>query len=143
MARRIRVSVDGASAEYVLNERYAPRTAEALWESLPISSEVTHAKWAGSAVWFKSMNKPLAGHLVEDNEFPVTSLYPGVMVIRPNVNGKGEIFMSYGVAESRFTTGPTWCTPVAQLEGDGAELLGKLEETWKKGSKAILVERAS
>lgn len=140
-ARRIRLSVDGVTAEYALNEGFAPNTAQALWDSLPIESTITHAKWAGSAVWFKTMNAPLAGHLVDENEHPVTSLYPGVLVVRPNPSGKGEVFLSYGVAESRYTTGPTWCTPAAQMIGHNKEFLSQLQSTWVDGAKSISVER--
>ncbi|SDU78156.1 Protein of unknown function [Jiangella alkaliphila] len=137
--KRIEVRVGDATARYALLED-APKTADAFWESLPIEGTITHARWAGSAVWVKTPNQPIAA--LDDIELPVTSIYPGTIVVRPNPRGVAELFLSYGVAESRGPVGRTYATPVAELDGDGAELLAAFRATWRDGSTEVSISRA-
>lgn len=135
----IEVRVGDAAAQFALLDEDAPNTVKALWESLPIEGSATHARWAGSAVWVKTPNEPVAK--LDEVELPVTSIYPGTMVVRPNPRGVAEIFLAYGVAESRGATGRTYATPVAELSGDGAALFGALENTWTGGNAPIVISR--
>ena len=135
--RTIQVRVGDAAAAFTLLEDDAPRTTAAMWDSLPIEGRLTHARWAGPAVWIKTPNAPISSHL--DVELPVTSIYPGTMVVRGNPNGVAEIFLAYGAAESRGPTGRTYATPVAELDGDGAELMDALARTWREGSVDVII----
>lgn len=136
--RSMRVTVGTATAEYTMLDDFAPKTAEALWESLPITGRVTHARWAGSAVFTKTPNQPVAA--VSDVELPVTSIYPGTLVVRPG-RGVAELFFSYGVAESRGATGRSYATPVAEAVGATEEFFTALAGTWSGGSTDVTIER--
>lgn len=137
--RQMRVTVGAASARFVVLDEFAPKTADALWESLPVTGTVTHARWAGSAVFTKTANEPVAS--VSDVELPVTSIYPGTLVVRPG-NGVAELFLSYGIAESRGATGRRYATPVAEAVGDVDDFFATLAGTWTGGSADVTIERA-
>ena len=136
--RTMQVQVNGVPATFVLSED-APETAQALWDALPIEGEVTHGRWAGSAVWVKTDREPIAK--VRDIELPVTSIYPGTIVMRPNPRGVAELFISYGVAESRGPQGRTYATPIAEVTGDAAPFFEALAATWQGGSAPIVMTR--
>lgn len=137
--RTIEVRVGDIAARYaLLND--ATRTAEALWASLPIEGSLTHARWAGSAVWVETAAEPLA--TLGEIELPVTSIYPGTMVVRPHDSGHAELLFSYGSAESRGPVGRTYATPIAEIDGDSEPLFATFAETWRGGSATVLITRA-
>lgn len=135
--RRLKVTVGDKHAVYRLTED-APHTADQLWQSLPITGQITHARWAGSAVWVKTANPPISG--LSECELPVTSIYPGTIVVKPNPRGVAEIFMSYGVAESRGPQGRTYATPVAEIEDDSTGIFTAFGDTWRGGSADVVIE---
>jgi hypothetical protein len=137
--RAMRVTVGTSSATFTLLDEFTPKTADALWESLPIAGKVTHARWAGSAVFTKTANQPVAA--VSDIELPVTSIYPGTLVVRPG-KGVAELFFSYGVAESRGATGRSYASPVAEVVGDAAEFFAALAATWSDGAADVTIAQA-
>ncbi len=49
MAKRIRVRVDGVTAEAALLEDAAPKTVKAFWDRLPIKDRTIQARWSGDA----------------------------------------------------------------------------------------------
>ncbi|MDQ3811409.1 MAG: DUF3830 family protein [Chloroflexota bacterium] len=49
MAKRIRVRVDGVTAEGQLFEDKAPQTVDALWSQLPIRDRTIQVRWSGDA----------------------------------------------------------------------------------------------
>src|SRR5438132_12806667 len=49
MPKRIRVRVDGVTAEGQLFEDRAPRTVAALWSKLPIKDRTIQTRWSGDA----------------------------------------------------------------------------------------------
>ena len=49
MPKRIRVRVDGITAEGQLFEDKAPRTVAALWSTLPIKDRTIQTRWSGDA----------------------------------------------------------------------------------------------
>ena len=136
--RSVRITVGSAAATFDLLDEFAPKTAAALWDSLPISGKATHARWAGSAVFTKTANAPIAA--VQDIELPVTSIYPGTLVVRPG-RDVAELFLSYGVSESRSATGRSYATPVAEVVGEVAEFFSTLGATWSGGSADITIEK--
>lgn len=137
--KTLEVRVGEATARFTLLEADAPRTTTALWDSLPVEGTATHARWAGSAVWVKTPNEPIAK--IDDIELPVTSIYPGTIVMRPNPRGVAELFIAYGVAESRGPQGRTYATPVAELTGDGEALFAALGNTWQNGAAGIVISQ--
>lgn len=138
--RKFTIKAGDATATFALVED-APSTSEALWESLPISGEITHGRWAGSAVWVKTDRDPIAK--VSEVELPVTSIYPGTMVMRPNPRGVAELFISYGVAESRGPKGRTYATPVAEIIDGEQEFYEELARTWSEGSTPIVMSKVT
>jgi hypothetical protein len=137
-ARHLRVTVGSTSATFAVLDEDAPKTADALWESLPITGKVTHARWAGAAVFTKTANAPVAG--VTDVELPVTSIYPGTLVVRPG-REVAELFLAYGTSESRGPTGRSYATPVAEVVGAATEFFTTLGDTWTGGSADVTIER--
>jgi Protein of unknown function (DUF3830) len=135
----IEIEVSGATARLELLDRIAPKTSAALLESLPISSQLTHARWAGSACWAKVDKGPIAA--ITELESQATSLYRGTLGVRPGV-GRAELFLSYGQAESRHERGRTYMTPVARVMGDAQALFEAMAATWKRGSVPIEIRRA-
>ena len=136
---RLKVTVgDATPALFNLLDDVAPETVAALCKSLPIRGVVTHARWAGSACWVKTDREPI-GQL-NQVEHPVTSIYPGFMVVRPSGTGVAEIFIAYGPAESRGPMGRTYASPVAQLSGDSDALFEALGRTWAQGATQIQIE---
>jgi hypothetical protein len=141
MARRIEVEVGGARARFALLDDLAPRSATALWESLPIETTLTHEKLSGDACSFGVRGGPLT-ELPEQPEFGVTSIYTGYVVLSPSPpRGVAELLVSYGLAEYRGPTGRRYATPVAELEGDGSGLFAALERTHTQGETRVAVRR--
>lgn len=139
--KSIQIEVGGARARFRLLEDVSPRTVAALWETLPISEQITHARWAGAACWLKVDRAPLAA--ITEPEWPVSSIYKGTLVLRPDSTGSGrvELYLSYGQAESRHERGRTYVTPLAEVVGDATALYEALAKTWKGGSVSARIER--
>lgn len=141
MARRIEVEVEGARARFILLDDLAPRSATALWDTLPIDTTLTHGKLSGDACAFGVRSGPLM-ELPEQPEFGVTSIYQGYMVLVPSPGrGVAEVLLAYGLAECRSPMGRRYATPVAELEGDGSALFAALEQTHTQGETRVAVRR--
>ncbi len=141
MERRITISVDGAEASYALLDHYAPKSTEALWQSLPLQATLRHGKLSGEACFFDVETGPMLD-LDANPELPVTSIYKGYVVLTnfPAL-GHAELLLSYGVAEYRWPTGRRHVTPVAMtIAGD--ELFAVLRRMFTEGAKEIEVRRA-
>lgn len=137
--RTIEIEAGDARARLRLLDDRAPRATAALWETLPIEGDLTHARWAGAACWVKVDRAPLTD--VKDVESQVSSIYKGTLVLRPNPAGRAELYLSYGQAESRHERGRTYVTPLAQVEGDGTSLFEALASTWQGGSIPVHISR--
>jgi len=81
MAKRIRVRVDGVTAEAALLEDAAPRTVQALWNLLPITDRTIQTRWSGDA-WRTEGNYEL---LTEEDavENPAGRLSAGDIIYYP------------------------------------------------------------
>lgn len=141
MANRIEVEVEGARAQFVLRDDIAPKTAAALWESLPVEAPIRHGKLSGDACFFSVDHDALAS-LPEQPELGVTSIYKGWIVAFSNpARGSTELLISYGLAEYRWPTGRRYVTPVAELDGDGKALFDMLRRMHDEGKKAVVVRQ--
>jgi hypothetical protein len=136
MPRRIRITVENATAVAELMEELSPQTTEAFWQTLPIDSVLGPGRWSGHACYFL----PEGEHLkrITRLESPVCSIYPGTIVLRP---GGAEGLIAYGPAEYRWAIGTDYTTPVAKVVGPGAELMDALARTHDDGDKRIHIER--
>jgi hypothetical protein len=137
MARQIRIEVDGVSATAELCDDLSPKTTEAFWQTLPVETTLSPAKWSGNACFFH----PGGEHLrqLSANEAPVTSIYPGYLVTRP---GGTEALIAYGASEYRWAVGTDYTTRVARITDRNSELLKVLARTHDEGDKRIRITRA-
>lgn len=135
-ARRIRLEVDGVTAIAELLEALSPSTTDAFWQTLPIETILTHAKWSGQACLFDPGEGPLRG--IDSLENPVCSIYPGHLVARPRGS---ELLIAYGPAEYRWHLGTDYVTRVARVVDNGAELRRVLARMHDEGDKGITITR--
>lgn len=140
--RRISVTVGTSYAVFALFESESPEAADALWETLPIDGELVHGKWSGSACWTKTDKAPLVG--VDRLECPVSSVYPGMLVLRTAAEhgGLAELLFSYGVAECRTSVGRNYGTPLAEVVEGQEQLFAALASTWSGTAQPIRITRA-
>ncbi len=136
MARRIRLEVDGVVAIAELYEALSPRMAGAFWEALPLEATLHHCKWSGQACFFHPEPGPMAS--VTELEYPVCSIYPGVVVARPSGS---EILIAYGPAEYRWHIGVDYTTPIARIIENRDAFLSVLARMHDEGDKSISVQR--
>jgi hypothetical protein len=130
------LEVSGVAALAELCEELSPRMAEAFWATLPIETTLTHGKWSGSACFFQPTGGPM--RTVTALEYPVCSIYPGVLVARP---GGSEVLISYGPAEYRWAIGTDYTTPVAKIVENREALLKALARMHDEGDKVIAIRR--
>lgn len=135
MARRIELSVDGATATAVLHEEAAPRSAQKMWNALPIEATLRHLRWGGSAGYIIAAS-------LRDPAFPRenrVSLYaPGTLSYQPEY---GEISIAYGESQARDATGNAWATRLATFEGDASAFLDAVARTRHEGKKQLVIKR--
>ena len=139
--RSIALSVPGASARAVLWNELAPKTVAAVLEALPIELDLLHCKWSGRACF---VDFPLrAGSLTLES--PVTSIYPGVLVLRPPQPGgtHAELLIAYGDAEFRWPDGRRYVTPFAELEPNCQALLEAFARTGGEGKTTLRISLAA
>jgi len=135
-ARRIRINVDGVEAVAELQEDLSPRATAAFWESLPINKPLVAAKWSGRACFIHPAAEPLRA--IETLENPVTSIYPGTIVMRPR--GSEEL-ISYGESEYRWAVGTDYVTRLAKIVENRGPLIEMLARTHDEGDKHITITR--
>src|SRR5919198_4942287 len=103
MPKRIRVRVDGVTAEAALLEDAAPRTVRALWDRLPIKDRTIQARWSGDA-WRTEQNYELLSREAPV-ENPAERLAAGDVIYYPGYkSGLLKIAMAYASAQ--------WLAPV-------------------------------
>jgi hypothetical protein len=137
MARRIRLSVDGVEAIAELHEDIAPKATAAFWEALPLDRDLVPAKWSGRACFIHPGQGPM--NAVQELENPVTSIYPGTIVMRPRGS---EVLISYGEAEYRWAIGTDYVSRLAKIVENRAAFLDVLSRTHDEGAKRITISRA-
>ena len=135
-ARRVHIEVGGVAAVAELCEDLSPKMAEAFWATLPIETTLSHGKWSGSACFFQPADGPMRA--VTALEYPVCSIYPGVLVARPSGS---EVLISYGPAEYRWAIGTDYTTPVAKIVENREALLKALARMHDEGDKVIAIRR--
>lgn len=132
--KRVEIDVDGIVAQAELLDELAPRTTEAFWDALPITTRLTHTIWSGRASAFTVERL----RSVTGLEHGVCSIYPGTLIARPDT---GEVLFSYGAAEYRSVLGVEYGTRIARLVTNQAAMLAVLERMHDEGDKAITVRR--
>jgi hypothetical protein len=117
MPKRIRVRVDGVTAEGQLFEDRAPRTVAALWSKLPIKDRTIQTRWSGDA-WRTENNYELLpdGSPVEN---VAGQLKAGDIIYYPGYPSKLiKVGIAYGKAQ--------WLAPF--MVPIDVALIGKLDD---------------
>ncbi len=141
--RAIELRVSGVSARAVLWEGLAPKTVAALIAAMPLEARLQQCKWSGRACF---ADIPIGGATKLDGlESPVTSIYPGVLAIRPPQAGatNAELLIAYGDAEFRWPDGRRYVTPFAELEPGCEALLDALARTAAEGETTLRLALAT
>jgi len=133
MGRRITFEVDNVTAVAELEEDLSPTSSQAFWDALPLKTTLMHAKWSGETCFFRP-GPALAG--ITELENPVTSIYPGTLVMRPRGT---EALLAYGVGEYRWGVGVDYTTRLARIVENEAEFLSTISRVHDEGEKEILV----
>lgn len=135
MGKQIELSLDGVTATATLLEEQAPKTAQKVWEALPIEETLRHVRWSGSAGYILSS-------VLHDAAFPLenrVSIYPpGSIALRPI---HGEVAITYGPAQARDWFGNAWATHFANLEGDASAFLAAVARVQHEGKKSLVIRR--
>lgn len=137
--RKIRFLADGVQAEAELLEDNAPTATSALWDMLadPIERRLISAKWSGDVGVFHPGEGPLRAVTTLEN--PVTSIYPGAVVMRPRGS---EILIGYGIGEYRWAVGVDYLVRLAKIDVNRAEFLSVVARTATQGPRPITISRA-
>lgn len=136
MVRRIQIEVDGVAAVAELYDDLSPQMSQAFWDSLPIETTLSPAKWSGQACFIHVDEGPMKD--VAELENPVCSIYPGTLVSRPRGS---EVLMSYGQSEYRWAIGTDYTTPIAEIVNNRAAFLAVLARTHDEGDKSIVIRQ--
>lgn len=127
----------GVAARAILWPDFAPKSVAALLASLPLELPLQHCKWSGRACFAELSGGALAA--VPGLETPVTSLYPGVLALRPPTPTlpHGELIIAYGDAEYRMPDGRRFVTPLGELEGGSDAFFAALGRTAAEGQTTL------
>jgi hypothetical protein len=135
MTRKIELSLDGTTATAILHEEDAPKTAQKVWDSLPMEEMLRHVRWSGSAGY-------ILASALHDPAFPlenrVSYYIPRTLNLKPE---HGEVAISYGPAQARDGTGNGWATHFATLEGDATAFLEAVARVQHEGKKQLTITR--
>ena len=135
--KRIFLECDGVRAEAELLEANAPRATAAIWEMLPFADDMFAAKWSGQAAVIHPPDGPVKE--VAELENPVTSIYPGAIVMRPRGS---EILFGHGIGEYRWAVGLDYVVRIGKVVTNLPEFLSVLRKTETHGPRHITLTRA-
>jgi hypothetical protein len=136
--RRIILECDGVRAEAELLDDNAPKATAAIWEMLPISDDAFAAKWSGNSAVIHPGPGPV--RYVAELENPVTSIYPGAIVMRPRGS---EILVGHGVGEYRWAVGVDYVVRIGKIVTNVQEMLAVLRRTETEGPRRLVLSRLS
>jgi hypothetical protein len=133
--KRIGIELGDVSVTGALFEDRAPRAVDRLWEALPVSTELRHARRSGNAAYVVAPGMASSDLAVENQ---VSFCYPGSICLMPST---GTFLLAYGQAQARTEDGNVWVTHLGELEGDTAAFFALLAETQRKGVKQVTITR--
>jgi hypothetical protein len=134
MARKIRLELAGAVATADLHDDVSPKSAESLWQSLPVETEILQDTWSGSASTFS----PGGSARADAAEALVCSIYQGTVVLTP----EGRALIGYGVSEYRDELGTLYAARVARVRDGWPAFQKALTSVHEEGRKRIRISRA-
>ncbi len=138
--RQIEIEMDGARAVASLLDATAPKTAQALWDALPLKGRVTNTKWSGQMMRFWGSDGergevPIKLDAPEDGQ---VLHWPGYVYYHPTYRG---IRICYGQAQQSGPTSVSTLTPLARITGDWSALRTKAAAIMFEGAKAMTIRR--
>ena len=133
MVKKLQIRIDDEVFLATMLKEKAPKTCEAILDSLPLEGEVFHATWSGDMLFFKCREKAFVTE--PENQ----TIYPSRGDVGLNFNLK-ELQIVYGQAQLRARFGPAPDNLFAKI----TENLKGLEEMGKKihreGAKKISIK---
>ncbi len=134
--KRMRLETGGVVAEAELLDENAPKAAEAFWSMLPMERKLISAKWSGDVGVVHPGDGPVRD--VAELENPVTSIYPGAIVMRPRGS---EILIGYGVGEYRWAVGVDYTTRIGKIVTNRQAFFAQVAKTGDQGPSTITISR--
>lgn len=124
------IEVGGVTFSGRLLTDRAPKTCAALLEALPFTGRAFHSTWSGNMIHTLDP-LPLA---VAETEDPIGFQHPGLVVYSPT---RQELSICYGDARYRYSGGPEYVTPVAEIQGDLAPVIAAAARLQFEGAMPI------
>jgi hypothetical protein len=133
--RYIDIQIKQASGRIRLLDDEAPRTADAIWDQLPIEDRTIAVRWSGNA-WRTDRDYPLSFDGIENRpEF----LEAGDIAYYPRLH---KICFAYGTAQWRGPTGEIRdITLFGRVEEGLGELVAASERAHVEGSADCVLKR--
>ena len=135
--RTIRLRVDGVESIAALAAESA--AADALWNALPLRTELFSAIWSGHACTFSPPPALLAAAddaVGADNAVPV-----GTIAVASRENG-GVVVIAYGPTLHHTALGPAPVTRFAEITSGAPQFLARIERIFTEGAVPLEIERA-
>lgn len=129
--------IDGTEYEAELFEDEAPASIAALWEQLPLESEVMHVRWSGHAIWVEIDDLELS-NLPRENH----TVYPsrGDVLLYPGYRNEQETLIACGPTCFKSPAGELAGNHVGTISASREELRSLEEETLRTGAKPITID---
>ena len=138
--RQIEIDVDGVTVTASLLDATAPKTAEALWDALPLKGRVTNTKWSGQMLRFWGGDGdlgqvPIRLAAAENGQ---ELHWPGYLYYHPAYRG---LRLCYGQAQQSGPATVSLLTPLARLTGDWSAFRKKVSAIMFEGAKTMNIRR--
>ena len=129
----LRISIEGLTLTGDLFEDKAPKTCQALWNSLPLDGSVTNVTWSGNMLrlWVKIPEPP-------EPENVSALQYPGDILFVPGRNGLRFV---YGPAQMRGPAGTHPVPRIGRLAGDLTDFVKLAKRVEWDGAKTMALAR--
>ena len=145
MARYIQLTLvkRKVSCTALLLDDLAPRTCEAVWQSLPLGDDAFHAKYASNEVY--TLVPPFAAEepgLENPTLTPITGdlvyfFFPAGLITRPDVQGQAMVDLAifYGRDNLLFspTMGPVLGSRFGAITENLAPMVQACDNIWREG----------
>ncbi len=137
--RTLELEIEGVKTVAILLEDKAPKTCQALWDTLPFESMAIHSHWSGGRLHTTSHPKlALDTSSYPRIENPSSYQGPGDVVIEPIT---GELNVVYAPGSYRWM-GTSWpVTSVATIEGNFGSFAKKIERLQWEGAKKLVIKQ--
>lgn len=132
---RIKVEIDGVTAEGELFESKAPSSAEKVLSTLPLAGVLRHTRVSGNCAEFAAPELQAAGAVIENQ---VSFLDPASISYRPDT---GTLIFSYGQAQARSATANLWVVGLGRILSNHDAFYAQLQAARDKGPRQITIRR--